>query len=87
MFYVIGDIGNTSTRICLLKKSKIIKSIIFDTKKIFSEVHIKKILNIFLKKKINKKILFSCVVPLALKKLLKCLKKLNIKFLKLKNLI
>ena len=58
MFYVIGDIGNTSTRICLLKKSKIIKSIIFDTKKIFSEVHIKKILNIFLKKKKTKKYYF-----------------------------
>ena len=35
MNYIIGDIGNTSTRICLFKKSKILKSIIFDTKKIF----------------------------------------------------
>ena len=86
MFYVIGDIGNTSTRICLLKKSKIIKSIIFDTKKIFLKVHIKKILNIFLKKKINKKILFSCVVPLALKKLLN-LKKTEYKVFEIKNLI
>ncbi len=85
MFYVIGDIGNTSTRICLLKKSKIIKSIIFDTKKIFSEVHIKKILNIFLKKKINKKILFSCVVPLALKKIIKVLKKTEYKVFEIKK--
>ena len=85
MFYVIGDIGNTSTRICLLKKSKIIKSIIFDTKKIFSEVHIKKILNVFLKKKINKKILFSCVVPLALKKIIKVLKKTEYKVFEIKK--
>ena len=35
MYYIIGDIGNTSTRICLLNKSKILNSIIFDTKKIF----------------------------------------------------
>ena len=35
MNYIIGDIGNTSTRICLLNKSKILKSIIFDTKNIF----------------------------------------------------
>ena len=85
MFYVIGDIGNTSTRICLLKKSKIIKSIIFDTKKIFSEVHIKKNLNIFLKKKIKKKILFSCVVPLALKKIIKVLKKTEYKVFEIKK--
>ena len=35
MNYIIGDIGNTSTRVCLLNKSKILNSIIFDTKKIF----------------------------------------------------
>ena len=85
MFYVIGDIGNTSTRICLLKKSKIIKSIIFDTKKIFSEVHIKKILNIFLKKNLKNEILFSCVVPLALKKIIKVLKKTEYKVFEIKK--
>ena len=36
MHYIVGDIGNTSTRICLLNKNfKIIKSIVIDTKKIF----------------------------------------------------
>ena len=36
MYYIVGDIGNTSTRICLLNnKSKILKSKIFDTKNIF----------------------------------------------------
>ena len=52
MYYIIGDIGNTSTRICLLNKSKIIKSIIFDTKKIFLRNYLKKIFNKLLKKKI-----------------------------------
>ena len=35
MFYIVGDIGNTSTRICFLlnDKSKIVKSFILDTKK------------------------------------------------------
>ena len=28
MPYIIGDIGNTSTRICLLNKSKILNTII-----------------------------------------------------------
>ena len=46
MNYVVGDIGNTSTRICLLnKKFSIVKSVIFDTKKIFK----KNTLNISLK--------------------------------------
>ena len=39
MYYIIGDIGNTSTRICLLNKSKIFKSIIFDTNNFFEGLH------------------------------------------------
>ena len=39
MYYLIGDIGNTSTRICLFNKSKILKSVIFDTKNILAKVH------------------------------------------------
>ena len=74
MYYIIGDIGNTSTRICLLNKSKILKSIIFDTKNIFLKGYIKKILNKFLHKKLKKEILFSSVVPLAFKKIKKNLK-------------
>ena len=50
MHYIIGDIGNTSTRICLFNQSKIIKSIIINTKNIFLKGYIKKIF-----KKINKK--------------------------------
>ena len=36
MNYIIGDIGNTSTRVCLFNKTKILNSIIFDTKNIKS---------------------------------------------------
>ena len=85
MYYIIGDIGNTSTRICLLNKSKILNSIIFDTNNIFLRGYIKKILNSFLKKNFRKEILFSSVVPLAFKEIKKVLKKTNYKVLEIKN--
>ena len=47
MYYIIGDIGNTSTRICLFNKSKILKSIIFETKKYFFKGYLKKIFKNF----------------------------------------
>ena len=59
MYYIIGDIGNTSTRICLMKyKSKILKSAIFETKNIFVKGYIKKIFKRFSKKKFKKKYYF-----------------------------
>ena len=85
MYYIIGDIGNTSTRICLLNKSKILNSIIFDTNNIFLRGYIKKIFNSFLKKNFRKEILFSSVVPLAFKEIKKVLKKTNYKVLEIKN--
>ena len=42
MYYIIGDIGNTSTRICLFNGSKILKSIIFTTKNIYLKGYIKR---------------------------------------------
>ena len=86
MNYIIGDIGNTSTRVCLLNKSKILYSIIFDTKKIFLKGFFKKILSRFSKKNLKNEILFSCVVPLALKEIKKNLKKTNFRVLEIKNL-
>ena len=60
MYYIIGDIGNTSTRICLLNnKSKIIKSIILDTKKIFIKRNLKKIFKNSLKTTVKKKFYFQ----------------------------
>ncbi len=85
MNYVIGDIGNTSTRVCLLNKSKILNSIIFDTEKIFLKGFFKKIINRFSKKNLKNEILFSCVVPLALKEIKKNLKKTNYRVLEIKS--
>ena len=61
MYYIVGDIGNTSTRICLLNKSKILKSIIFDTENLLIKGFIKKILKNLKKKKIEKRnLVFKC---------------------------
>ena len=85
MYYIIGDIGNTSTRICLFNKSKISKSVIFNTKKIFLRGFVKRILNKFFIKNLRKEILFSCVVPPALKNIRKILKKTNYNVLEIKK--
>ena len=70
MNYIVGDIGNTSTRICLLNKNfLIVKSVIFDTKKIYKKKYFRNTLKKFLKKELNKKFLFSSVVPSALKEI------------------
>ncbi len=93
MNYIVGDIGNTSTRICLLnRKNKIVKSIIFDTKKIYSKSYTKKIFKKFINKKTKKNILFSSVVPLAFKNMIYNFKNskykvIEVKDLKLKKLI
>ena len=67
MHYLVGDIGNTSTRICLLdKRFKIIKSVIFDTKNIFTRGYIKKIL--------KKRFYFLVLYPKLIEKLEKILR-------------
>ena len=86
MYYIVGDIGNTSTRICLLNKSKILKSIIFDTENLLIKGFIKKILKNLKKKKLKKEILFSSVVPRALKKIKNDLKNENFKVIEIKSL-
>ena len=85
MYYLVGDIGNTSTRICLFNQSKIVKSIIISTKKIFLKGYINKILKKLNKKNLKKKILFSCVVPLAFKRVKKDLKGTGFKVLEIKS--
>ena len=71
MYYIVGDIGNTSTRICLFKKSKIIKSIIFDTKNIFVKNNIKKTFKRFVKKELKKTYYFLVLFLQHLKRLKK----------------
>ena len=69
-----------------IKKSKILKSTIFDTKNIFLKGFIEKIFKNFLKRNLKKKVLFSCVVPLAFKKIKQTLRKSNFKVLEIKSL-
>ena len=86
MYYIIGDIGNTSTRICLLRNSKIQKSIIFDTENIFKKGYVKKIFSKFFKNNLQKEILFSCVVPSAFKYIKNTLNVKNYKVIEIKSL-
>ncbi len=91
--YILGDIGNTETKLCIVSKNnKIIKKIIFLSK----NVHNKQLNDLFKKNKIQlnkiEKILFCSVVPktfsiiknfLSKKVKTKCfeVKKLNLKSL------
>ena len=87
MNYIVGDIGNTSTRICLLnQKFSIVKSVIFDTKKLFEKRNFRNILKKFLKKNLNSKFLFSSVVPSGLKEIKKNLKGSKYKVIEIKSL-
>ncbi len=93
MNYIVGDIGNTSIRICLLNnKFLITKSIIFETQKAFIKSFVKKKIKNLFKHPTSKKILFSSVVPKAYKEIKITLEKLKfnvieIKELKLKKII
>ena len=86
--YILGDIGNTETKICLVSnRNKIVKKISFLSK----EITINKLTKIFKKKKLKfndvEKILFCSVVPecfILIKKFLA--KKTNIKCYEVKNL-
>ena len=86
---LIGDIGNTVTKVCLIetKNFKIEKMISFNTSDIYSVSVLKKNFNKVVKKEFNIKIaLFSNVVPkyeLFLKKFI--YKFYNIKFKEIKN--
>jgi len=95
--YIVGDIGNTETKVCLISSNnRIIKKIIFSTKNI-NQIKLNKFFNNFkLNYKKIEKILFCSVVPksfILIKKFLsqktkvKCyeVKKLNLKsFIKIK---
>ncbi len=86
---IIGDIGNTITKICIIQLNnfKIKKLIYFDSKNINSKKFLKKkFANIINKKKIIKVCLFSSVVPnyeFLMKKFLKQFYK--IRFIEINN--
>jgi type III pantothenate kinase len=91
---IVGDIGNTETKICLVdSKNKIVKRIILNTKKINFSTLKKSLYNLNLKNKIIDKCLFCSVVPKSFKEIkrffnqnykLKCY---ELKTLKLNRLI
>jgi len=92
MNVLIGDIGNTTTKICLIEKKsfRIKKIIFFNSNNIISKKNLnknlKKIIN---RKTINKIALFSSVVPkyqLVLKKILMKFYKIKLREIKEKNI-
>jgi type III pantothenate kinase len=87
MDYLVGDIGNTLTKICLInKRSRIIKEHSIETKKLLININLYKFFILILKKKIKKKILFSSVVPTIYNKVNQFLIKKGFKCLEIKNL-
>ena len=74
MYVLIGDIGNTISKICLLEKKtfKVKKILYLNSSKIIINEYLKKnFKKIFLNKKINRFALISSVVPKAFKRISK----------------
>ena len=88
MTHLIGDMGNTQTKLCILdKKLKIIKRLNIETSIIKNQYYFKKIVFSFVKDRIvNKKALFCSVVPPVFFVIKKSFKKyLNIQCQELKQ--
>ena len=87
MKYLIGDIGNTSTKICILnKKFQILRSYNFETIKIYRNNLLKNIIRKTTNKNINPIFLFSSVVPKVFANIKKSFKTTKFKILEIKNL-
>ena len=87
MKYLIGDIGNTSTKICIMsRKFKILRSYNFDTSKMNKNNILKKIIRKKTNKNINSVFLFSSVVPKVFMNIKKSFKSTKFKILEIKNL-
>ena len=89
---LVGDIGNTNTKICLIetKNFKVKKMIYFNSINIYSKSFLKKNFNKIIKNNtISKTALFSSVVPkykLIIKKLLNKFYKIKLREIKEKNI-
>ena len=86
--YLLGDIGNSETKLCLVsKKNKILKKIIFSTKDINQKKLEKNFKNFKIDFKKLEKILFCSVVPKSFNLIKKYLiKKTKVKCNEVKNL-
>tara|TARA_B100000767_G_C19571887_1_gene453541 strand:+ start:55 stop:801 length:747 start_codon:yes stop_codon:yes gene_type:complete len=86
MRYIVGDIGNTSTKVCVLNsKFKIIRSYNFETKKIYKPNYLKIALKSQLNKSLSPFFLFSSVVPAAFKEIKKNFKLTKYKLFEIKD--
>ena len=87
MKFLIGDIGNTSTKICILNsKFKILKSYNFETNKMYKDNFLNMITRKKIYKDLNPVFLFSSVVPKLFENIKKKSKLKKYKILELKNL-
>jgi type III pantothenate kinase len=87
MKFLIGDIGNTSTKICILnKKFQILRSYNFETTKMYRNKLLKNIIRKKTNKNINPVFLFSSVVPKVFLNIKNSLKSSKYKILEIKNL-
>jgi type III pantothenate kinase len=86
MNYLVGDIGNSLTKICLVNNSKILREYSIETKELLIKVNIYRFFKPVLKKKIKKQILFSSVVPKIYNRINKFLDDKHFKCFELKNL-
>jgi len=69
MNYVVGDIGNTLTKVCIVNENyKILKEYSIETKKLLKKNNIYKFFFPILKKKIKKKIFFLIFIKKINKK-------------------
>ena len=86
MKYLIGDIGNTFTKICILNnKFVILKSYQLETDKISKSNHFYNIINNKFTKNLNPVFLFSSVVPKVFKGIKKQFKTSKYKFFEIKD--
>jgi type III pantothenate kinase len=86
MKHIVGDIGNTSTKICVLNsKFKIIKSFNFETSRIYKKNYLMQVLKKYLNKNLNKNLIFSCVVPSIFKEIKKNFRQTKYKIFEIKN--
>ena len=87
MKFLIGDIGNTYTKICILNNNfKILRSYNFETIKMFKGHIIKTIIKKKIFKDLNPVFLFSSVVPKVFLNIKKSLQLSKYKALEIKNL-
>ena len=86
MNYIVGDIGNTSTKVCILNnKFKIVRSFNFETIMIFKKNFLKKTFKNHFNKNLNSNLSFSSVVPAAFKEIKKIFKYKKFKLFEIKN--